>query len=94
MLPSSRVLGVCPGGEWLWMKLIPALSCATGEASCLIRTLLLYSTPLWFIGDTGQPVGFLHRVTTNLENMENLENSGNLKNSLNLRENSGKYGFL
>ena len=36
----------------------------------------------------------LHRVATDLENMENLENSGNLKNCQNLRENSGKFGFL
>ena len=26
LLPSSRVPGVCPGGGWFWMKLIPALS--------------------------------------------------------------------
>ena len=25
LLPSSRVPGVCPGGGWFWMKLIPAL---------------------------------------------------------------------
>ena len=24
LLPSSRVLGVCPRGGWFWMKLIPA----------------------------------------------------------------------
>ena len=36
----------------------------------------------------------LHRVVTNLENMENLENSGNLKNCQNLRESSEKFKFL
>ena len=43
MLPSSRVPGVCPGGGWFWMKLIPALIQAiiTCEFSPWKRELLV-----------------------------------------------------
>ena len=35
LLPSSRVPGVCPGGGWFWMKLIPALFAEVVFLVCL-----------------------------------------------------------
>ena len=53
-----------------------------------------FPTPLHFNPPPPHPqVSGLHRVATNLENMENLENSGNLKNYQNLRENQGNLNF-